>query len=532
MKVVIQDSRLATVEIVILVTIGLLFTIGLSGCPKSSPPKPDEQTSTKANEPAPLLEGWTDPRAVLVFSGDEHGYLEPCGCSERQSGGFARRADLFEQLREERGWSVSAFDVGGILDPERVTDPQSLIKFSTMLDGFNRMGYQGLTLGQEELMLGPAALFEEHTKVSSEEGFDVPFLASNVTLYGTPELGTPIKSRIVEVGNARIGVIGVVGQSAIKELSDSGRLSDENELKIDPPTDVLQSAIDDIKVESPDLIVLMSHAEIDESKQLAEKYPEIPVIVTAGSAEDPRPKPDYVGETMIVSVGKKGKNVAVVGLFDEGKLKHELVELDMDRFDSHPEMTDLMRDYQDDLKAAFDDLTSDDLAIAHPSGSTYVGSDSCKDCHKQAYGVWDDSKHFHALKSLTEGREKYEGEWVDRIYDPECLACHSTGWDPQRAWRYKSGFVSKEKTPHLAGQQCENCHGPASEHLEFELAAKQNGKLSQREEYDRTQAMVALRLNLKEAEVKVCSKCHDHDNSPNFDFETYWKKINHSGMRK
>ena len=39
----------------------------------------------------PLFDGWKKPAAVLVLSGEQHGFFEPCGCAEHQSGGFARR---------------------------------------------------------------------------------------------------------------------------------------------------------------------------------------------------------------------------------------------------------------------------------------------------------------------------------------------------------------------------------------------------------------------------------------------------------
>ena len=519
------------------VIIGLAISIGLLGCPQGGQSGPKNSPVSDARvQSFPLFSGWKNPQAVLVFSGDEHGYLEPCGCSERQSGGFGRRADLLRQIREEKKWPVTAFDNGGILDIERVNDLQSRIKFSRMLDGFNRMGYKGLVLGHEELLLGSSVLFEEHTKFESEENFGVPFLGSNVTIYGTRDFGTgepmPMSKRILDVGQSRIGVIGLVGQSVIDDLHSAGRLSDENDLKIDSPVETLRQVLSEVQAEQPDLIVLLAHADVTESEKLANEFPEIPVIVTARSAEDPRSTAKFVGETMIVQVGKKGKNVAVVGLFPDGTLKHELVELDMDRFASDPGMTDLMQEYQNDLMAAFDELTSDSQAITHSSGATFVGSESCKDCHKGAYGVWSKTKHAHALESLTKGRENYSGKWVDRVHDPECLACHSTGWDPQRAWRYQSGFVSLDKTPLLAGQQCENCHGPASEHVEIETAFLNDPNPSQEQQDARTSAMAALKLNRKEAEAKVCSKCHDHNNSPHFNFDTYWPKVSHTGLRK
>ena len=42
----------------------------------------------------------------------------------------------------------------------------------------------------------------------------------------------------------------------------------------------------------------------------------------------------------------------------------------------------------------------------------------------------------------------------------ECYACHATGYGKP------GGFVSLEKTPHLANAGCEVCHGPGGAHAE------------------------------------------------------------------
>ncbi len=532
--------------------IGIFCLTLITSCRPSALPNQSSGERVSAddveNQRSPLLEGWSEPRAVLVFSGDEHGYLEPCGCTERQTGGFALRADLIRQIKEERSWPLTAFDVGGILNEKRVTYPQSKIKFNQMLQGFNQMGYQGIALGLEELLLGPDALYSQHANSSATEGYDVPFLAANVTIFGTKDLGTPINSRLVEVGDSKVGVIGIVGNTTRNKIAQTGLTADENQLKIDSPEDVLRTTIDELQKQSPDLLILLSHSEIDESEGLAKQFPEFQIVVTAGSAEDPLGKPSFVGETMIVHVGKKGKNVAAVGLFADGELKHELIELDKGRFKPHPEMIELMQSYQNDLQDHFSELVSDDLAIAHVTGGTFAGSKSCVECHKFAYGIWSKTKHAGAFQSLIEGHtekdhtgkeqtakghadKKYSEEnekWISRIWDPECLCCHTTGWEPQTALRYQSGFKNMESTPLLAGQQCENCHGPAAEHVILEKSWKKNGGQLTSELIETRKSLQLLKA---EAEQKVCARCHDHDNSPKFEFEKYWKEVNHSGRK-
>lgn len=38
------------------------------------------------------------PNLTLLVSGEELGYLEPCGCAEGELGGFSRRASVIQQL--------------------------------------------------------------------------------------------------------------------------------------------------------------------------------------------------------------------------------------------------------------------------------------------------------------------------------------------------------------------------------------------------------------------------------------------------
>ena len=124
-----------------------------------------------------------------------------------------------------------------------------------------------------------------------------------------------------------------------------------------------------------------------------------------------------------------------------------------------------------------------------------------------------------------------------RHFDPECLSCHVTGWNPQQFFPYASGFMGLEKTPHLTDNGCENCHGPGASHV-----AAESGEIDA--EGCRTRAFMRATMRLKIVEnegnkdgqeiknavvVKMCLDCHDLDNSPEFDFQAYWPKVEHHG---
>ncbi|HWL08120.1 MAG TPA: multiheme c-type cytochrome [Planctomicrobium sp.] len=514
-------------------TLAMILTVfaviaSLSACDpkgKSKPVPPQGGSSAAPKKPKGLLEDWSTPQAALVFTGDIHGHLEPCGCTAGQSGGFALRGDLLRQLREEKKWPTVALDVGGSLNDARLSYPQTKYKFNAILKGLNTLGYSGIALGKEELLLGAEALFTEFTNVSAIENFHVPFLGSNTTIFGSKDLGTPTSTQFIEAGGMKIGVASIAGNSTRSVLETSGVTRDPSTLQVDDPRTILPGVIEELKKGQPDLLVLLSASSMEESQALAREFPQFHIVVTAESAEDPRVEPVYIGETLLVQVGRKGKNAAVVGVLPDGKLKSTVVSLSVDQFTDLPAMIDLMRDYQNSLKEAWPELSAQ--SIPDPQAGQFVGAEACKTCHSFAYSVWKESKHAHAYDSLITGRPGTEATWTSRIYDPECLACHVTGWDPQRALRYESGFIDKQKTPHLAGQQCENCHGAGSAHVAAENAWKRGTPLTP----EVTAGRESIRMTLSRARTDLCVRCHDGDNSPHFDFDKYWPKVNHSGRK-
>lgn len=479
--------------------------------------------SLKQPPPKPIFAGWENPAVVICLTGETHGYLEPCGCSENQSGGISRRADLFRQI-DERGWQRTALDLGGTL---RRNHLQSQIKFESLLDALGLMSYGALGMGIEELQLDPGFLLAMGTPDK------IPLIGSNTVLFGGG-LETPQPHKMITVGDIKIGVVSIVGNSYKEQVVRQP--IDENsppDVDLGEPSTIIEaqlSALDEENGgESPNLMVLLSHAELEESRKLAANFPRFDLVVSAGGVEDPSGVPEQIGEgkTMLVTVGQKGKHTGVVGYFPDTdrRLRFELIELDKHRFQDTPAMREVMRSYQSRLE---DERIADQMRrTIHPTEARFVGAETCGKCHTKAYGKWSTTGHASAYKVLETGRKGEEADWISRVYDPECLCCHVTGWNPEQLIPYESGFVNMETTPHLAGQQCENCHGPGSIHTELEQARVAGTVKPQDEELIAWRK--SLHLNQEIAEKQICNRCHDLDNSPHFEFAEYWKKIAHPG---
>ncbi|MEQ9409665.1 MAG: multiheme c-type cytochrome [Fuerstiella sp.] len=480
-----------------------------------------QQPAAAAERKQPVWESWPQPALALMLTSEMHGFFEPCGCTSNQLGGMSRRADLRKKLTDA-GWVVRGLDVGGL--PRRSTR-QAQIKFETTLAALRDLQYVAIGLGPEELRLQPDFLLSQHIVDGDSPLF---FLSANLQFFGIPDLGTPLPATVFEAAGLKIGVTSVMSRQYQAEVLP------HPDVAWSEPGPALKKVLADFDEQAVDLRVLLSQGAQDESRALAEEFPEFEVILTSGGPGDPDPKaaPEKVGRTLLIEAGRKGKYVGVLGFYPEAaedRFRFQLVSLERDDFDDTPAMVALMETYQSRLKDE-QIVLEDGVGSPHPSGATFVGADTCGQCHTTAFDIWKNTPHAHALESLDPvhkrlGYERLNG--VPRMYDPECLACHVTGWDPHEYIRFESGFLNEEfaaseseKQLHrlLAGTQCENCHGPGSRHVEL-VEADQLAEARQQ-----------VRVTKEQAEKQMCGKCHDADNSPNFSFDEYWKKVEHYGL--
>lgn len=449
-------------------------------------------------------ENWPKPTFALALSGEMHGYIEPCGCADPQYGGIARRDDLLRQVKE-KGWEVAGLDLGGTLKNARL---QSQYKFQTLLTALKDMQYRALVVGTEELRLGAGYLLSQDAEPEAKEAETaLRFISANLTFFGSNELPTPIRQRVFKIGGKKVGMTAIYDPSLKIQLGNF----DPNEIAINDPVPAIKAALEKLKAEKPDLLILMCHANPGESKKLAEQFPEFQLVISTSAVEEPMTDNQIlVGYTTFVTVGHKGKFLGMLGVYADEKpnFRFDLVQLDGERFKNSKRMIDHMQFYQDVLKDS--KLAETEPSIKHPKNAQFVGAEKCGECHTKAFAKWKETGHAKGFESLKTGRLG-----ISRTFDPECLSCHTTGWHPQDVLRYESGFESAMKTSHLFGNQCENCHGPGSEHIKLIEADKTED------------AKKLMRLELAQAEKNVCSNCHDNDNSPHFKFEEYWKKIAH-----
>lgn len=459
-----------------------------------------------------IAKDWPRPQALLFLTGQQHGYIEPCGCTglENQKGGLNRRDTLLKQL-QGRGWDILPMDVGNF---ERRVGRQAEIKFQTTVEALKDMQYRAATLGVDDLKLSSTHLL---SLTATEGKTETPFISSNA--YILVEEYMP-KSKIVEVGGRKIGVTAVLGDSFRAELSGN------TDVVTTPAAKSLEPVLAQLKKVGCDYVVLLAHATLEESQELARQVPGFDLVVTSGGYPEPFYQLEEIpdSESKLAQVGAKGMYTVLIGLYPDSDqpVRYQRVALSS-QFPDSPRMLERFASYQQQLKSlGFDGLGL--RASTLPDGRKFVGSETCGECHSKAFDVWKSSKHFSATESLV--HPPNDRSMIPRHFDPECVSCHVTGWNAKSYFPYASGYTSLEETPLLTGSGCENCHGAGSKHV-----AAENGDIEADDQL-LEQLRAQMRLPLAEAKTR-CLDCHDQDNSPDFQhegaFEKYWSEIAHPG---
>lgn len=409
----------------------------------------------------------TRPLVVLV-SGDTAGWIVPCGCTSNQSGGLPRRANYLAAVRTQA--EVVLADVGGAPAGKSAYDR---LKFEAILQGERAMGIDAHNLGAAEAALGADYLRDVARRL------DVPLLSANVAGPDGQRVAPPV--RIVAKAGRRIAIVGVL----------SPRYAADG-LKISPPREAVLEALQNV-AGGYDAAVVLAYLPEEELQLLAEALPEVDVVV-GGPTGQPLP-PKQIGPTLLLSATRQGKFLARLDASSPGppRWQGKIVEL-TDRLADDPLQVANVARFRATLGerdfSAVETSFASPLPPDVPTGFAVAGTESCAACHADDCDDWYDSDHAKAWQTLQK-----KGAHVD----PDCQRCHTTGYGQP------GGFLSALKTPNRTQVGCESCHGPSQGHV-------RNPKIPT--------AYAGEARN-------HCTGCHDRENSPKFDYDSYWPQIDH-----
>ncbi len=188
--------------------------------------------------------GEHERRAVIFYTAETHGTLEPCGCTSDPLGDFARVTAL---VRAAAGRDRSALlvDAGNLAyaatETSKREQPAAQLRAEFLAREIVKVPFGGGALGDSDLASGPGGVAPKRLAVNlASEPFVEP-------------------SRIATVGSIKIGVLGV----ADPDLAAKAGLSAQD------PATVAQQEIARLRAAGAEVIVLLAPVERQLARNLA-----------------------------------------------------------------------------------------------------------------------------------------------------------------------------------------------------------------------------------------------------------------------
>ena len=480
-------------------------------------------------------------RAVIFYTAQTQGTLEPCGCTSDPLGDIARVTALVRKTA--RGGGALLVDAGNLLYPTGGI-PLRKQEAADLVAGFlarevTRLPFGGAALGESDLVRGI-------DKVQPKR------MAANVA-------GLPFSepSRIELVGGIRIGVLGLMDPALAR--SRGWRAQD--------PVSTAQAEAERLRAAGAEIVIALAPLERGQAGEVARRAA-VDFVVLGKEVDEGRQRAEKIGHGFLVAPASEMQRVGRLEIVlresrtgasgeplrDAGgpmanrlraeEIKRQAGQLDADLArwqkdgDADPAFLARKRQERDDLRAEEARLAGTpwaepsqgsyfinqlvpirrglardpalaasmrklDQAVgaanlrvaepppaAEPGRASFSGEKSCVRCHKAAARFCQATAHAHAWRTL---------QTVGKTAHDNCVNCHVTGYG-------EVGGSSVGFSKGLQNVQCEACHGPGSIHVEKRGLEKP----------------LALRTRIPES---VCTGCHNEQHSDTFQYEAYLRGI-------
>ncbi len=450
----------------------------------------------------------------VVFAADQLGYLAPCGCSEHQLGGAARAAAFLETAAKE---GPALFVQGGNLLSGTLAPPAA----------------EAAQAREKALAMGRsyALAAKDAPRVFATGPFDHALGADVLAraLAGEPLLTAPA---LVAAGGLEIGLLplgeGKTGTAAslrkqgaavVIAVVQAKTLGAAEELAAASGADLaLQSGVSDPVADTDEAALLSGAVPAfrvkDKGRSLLDLRLYVPPGWKGGGLSVPEPAQARLARAADLDKVIASDRARLPGAPGPLRqlLQRKIDDLTRRRDALHEpapppgdgaraefsfvELTDSLP--QDPAVEAIFDAYNAKVAEANLAAQkqkvcakpkegelAYSGAKSCRDCHADAFAVWQGTRHPRAYETLVrKGRQ----------YDVECIGCHVLGYE-------KPGGVCRlDQVGDLGGVQCEMCHGMGSIHEE---------SLGERP------------MPVPKPDIETCRRCHTPDNDTRFSAQTF-----------
>jgi len=416
----------------------------------------------------------TGPRElVIIYTGDSGAEVESCGCNLLAYGGLARRAALVNVIRAAHPDAVLV-DAGDFLSPN--VGEQDRLKNEISAEAYGAFAYDAVNLGEDDFNFGLGFL------TNLVETNDIPIISANVAAEGEPFAPA---FRAVDRAGLKIGIVGFLNPELVAGKDFRG-------VDVKPYKKSLKAATSEL-ARRADVVICLAHVgNVDKARAFAAKCPKEIDVVIAGHRGGQTSQAEKVKGRWMVYTRSRNRYVGMLKLSLDEELNVVAAEnhvLPVTRETAKDEAAQVL---VEKYYAALRELVDEKKLLkppedVPPGGFIYVGTSRCAECHGSQTKQWRATAHAAAYASLEEaGRET----------DPECVACHVTGYG------FRGGFVGARK-PAVLNVGCEECHGPGEGHAQ-------------------SPAVKTPPIN-----GNTCTRCHDAERSPAFDYVKYLEPVRH-----
>ncbi|MBT3220517.1 MAG: bifunctional metallophosphatase/5'-nucleotidase [Proteobacteria bacterium] len=265
----------------------MFFLLLFGGCRLGQPP-----------EAMPIIEA--EGQIVIVHTNDLHAHFRPSSSEAGLVGGAEAISAHVESLREQWGDDRLLFlDAGDIISGSPLDNYEvSGVRGGAMVELLEALKYDAWTIGNHEFDGGV------EQAAGLVKASDIPVLSANLdNPDGSPALGM-LNSKIFEVGPYKVQVIGVTTEN-LAGMTNKGLGS----IVIKPAEEAVRQEL----AEGVDLHLALSHLGFEKDKELAERVPELDLIV-GGHSHTWLTEPERVGNTIILQAGSYAQGVGVAVL--------------------------------------------------------------------------------------------------------------------------------------------------------------------------------------------------------------------------
>lgn len=239
------------------------------------------------------IESATEPiHLVILHINDPHGKLTPYDENDTKNvGGMTRVATLIKKLKSENPNNTIVLHAGDELS--RGDDVTTCFSGESNMLVIEASGFDAFTPGNGDFYSGASNLVKQTSLMK------VPVVNANITYKDSGKQIFP-SYIIKEINGLRIAILGL---GVIREEHPSSR-----NLKLNDPIQVAKELLPEISGKS-DIIIALTHIGLGADVLLAQKCPEIDVIVgghTHNKLDEPMlvPRKDGDGNVVIVQAGE------------------------------------------------------------------------------------------------------------------------------------------------------------------------------------------------------------------------------------